>query len=249
MSSFDLPHEPSGEQIRGREFSPARRGYDPDQVRDYLYSLAERFESMDLELQETRRSMQQAEARASQGATASPEAEPEEDPYEAFGKRVAGVLAAADKEGARILKEAKAEAKQIVEEARSEAAQIRVDADGHADVTKAEAGGLLEQAREEADRTLADLAGRRRVLAGQLEAMQSRLLDAAKTIGAIMEDPDVDTAMPIIEAQGSDAPDAQEQADGSASGTAWASANGSNLPDFSGIEFDLDADEGPTQES
>jgi cell division initiation protein len=241
MAGFNLPKQPSAEQIRGREFSSVRRGYDPDQVRDYLYSMAERLESMERELQETQQSMQQMQAQTSSQAAAVQEVPPEQDPYEAFGKRIAGLLATADKEGNRLVKDAKTEAKRIVEEARSEAAQIRVDADTEAEKTRAEGSRVLEQAREDADRALAGLAGRRRVLADQLETMQSRLLETAKSIEGIMDEPYAD-AMPITEIE------ALGEAGGPDPQAPLTSTTESDPPDFSGVEFDLDADNLPGQD-
>jgi DivIVA domain-containing protein len=40
-TEIDLPFLPSAAQIRRREFASVRRGYDPDQVRDYLAQVAE----------------------------------------------------------------------------------------------------------------------------------------------------------------------------------------------------------------
>ena len=41
MSDLDLPLLPSAEQIRRRKFATVRRGYDPDQVHEYLNQVAE----------------------------------------------------------------------------------------------------------------------------------------------------------------------------------------------------------------
>ena len=39
-NDLDLPLLPSAEQIHRREFATVRRGYDPDQVREYLQGVA-----------------------------------------------------------------------------------------------------------------------------------------------------------------------------------------------------------------
>ncbi len=247
MSDFELPSVPDVEQIRRREFPTARRGYDPDHVRDYLYSLAERIGSMEHELKETRASMQQAQASSQEVADAQ-EVQPEQDPYELFGKRMAALLATADSEGARVIKEAEAEAERTLEEARSEAGRIRADADAHAQGAQAQSGRMLEQARAEAERAMSGLADRRRVLMEQLEDVRSRLLETAKSIEGILEEPDADAPV-IIESQASGSPDAPEEVDAPVPGNAWSSASGSDLPDLSGVAFDLDADGGPAEES
>ena len=51
-SDLDLPLLPSAEQIRRREFASVRRGYDPDQVRDYLSAVATQVETLEGELRE-----------------------------------------------------------------------------------------------------------------------------------------------------------------------------------------------------
>ena len=92
-SDLDLPLLPSAEQIRRREFATVRRGYDPDQVRDYLQHVSSQVQTLEQELRETR---MQSDTKASrtdpavddQGAAASghpsfvaaPEAVPDDDP-------------------------------------------------------------------------------------------------------------------------------------------------------------------------
>src|SRR5262245_65012096 len=47
---LDMPVLPSAEQIRRREFATVRRGYDPDQVRDYLFQVAMQVETLERDL-------------------------------------------------------------------------------------------------------------------------------------------------------------------------------------------------------
>jgi DivIVA domain-containing protein len=244
MSDNDLFQQTTTpEQIRGREFPSVRRGYDPDQVRDYLDTVATRLESMERELRETQHSIQQTQEQASSPEDVPPqEAQPEKDPYDAFGKTMASLLATANKEGGRLIKEAKAEAKSIMGEARSEAAHIRAEADAQVDQTRAEMASMLEQTRGQADGALSGLAGRRRVLADQLEATHSRLLEAAKSLEVIMEEA-------ITEAGATpDSSDTFNEQDPAIQANSRDLANGSDLPDFSGIEFDLDRDERHAQD-
>ena len=105
-SDLDLPLLPSAEQIRRREFATLRRGYDPDQVRDYLEAVAVQVETLEKDLKEARR---QLEAKATEPAVATPAA-PAGDPYDRISKRFAGLLATADREASRIVDEAKTEA-------------------------------------------------------------------------------------------------------------------------------------------
>ena len=54
-NDLDLPLLPSAEQIRRREFATVRRGYDPDQVREYLQGVAGQVETLERELRDQRK--------------------------------------------------------------------------------------------------------------------------------------------------------------------------------------------------
>src|SRR5829696_8786577 len=54
MTDLDLPLLPSAEQIRRREFATIRRGYDPDQVRDYLHQVAAQVETLEREVRDAK---------------------------------------------------------------------------------------------------------------------------------------------------------------------------------------------------
>ncbi len=194
-----LPPPPSAEQIRRREFATIRRGYDPEQVRTYLSSVADQIELLERELNQLRLEASSAAARNDQmadPATASSPAPPAEDPYEALSKRFAGLIETADHEAQAILENAKSEAKRALDEARSEADRIKVDAQAHAEEGRQEVADLLERATTEADRVLSTLAERRRSLATQLEEMRGKLIAMAE-----------DLAPPIEEAARADAED------------------------------------------
>ena len=53
-SDLDMPLLPSAEQIRRREFATVRRGYDPQQVRAYLTSIANQVGTLEQELSQLR---------------------------------------------------------------------------------------------------------------------------------------------------------------------------------------------------
>jgi len=46
MSELDLPLLPNADQIRRRMFATVRRGFDPDQVREYLKQVADQVENL-----------------------------------------------------------------------------------------------------------------------------------------------------------------------------------------------------------
>src|SRR3954453_4183190 len=85
MSSteLDLPLLPSAEQIRRREFATIRRGYDPEQVRNYLGQVAAQVETLEGQIRDAR-----LEAESARPPTVIPEPEvptpPAVDTYEEF---------------------------------------------------------------------------------------------------------------------------------------------------------------------
>jgi cell division initiation protein len=172
-TDLDLPVLPSADQIRRREFATVRRGYDPDQVRDYLSAVAEAVETLERQLRETKLELQAALQRQR-------EARP--DPYREVSERLAELLRSADQQAERIVREAQEEARRMVEEARAEADRIRLDAQARAEEARQRGHEALERAREEADRMLSGLAERRRSLVEQLRSMQERLIDVAREL-------------------------------------------------------------------
>lgn len=172
-AELDLPVLASAEQIRRREFVTTRRGYDPDQVRDYLEKIADQVGQMESMLRDAR-----LEAEVAARTAAAPRA----DPYEQLAARVVGLIRAADEEAERIRRDAREGGERIIREARADADRITIDAQSRAEEAKAEGERTLQEARERADRTVAGLAARRGDLVDQLAAMQTRLLSAARDL-------------------------------------------------------------------
>ncbi len=125
-SDLDLPLLPSAEQIRRREFATVRRGYDPDQVRDYLHHVSSQVETLEQELRETRMQTDTKASRAdgdvhqdddtSAAASghpsfvAAPEAMPGDDGYGRLAERFTEMIRAADEQSTKVVEEAQAEA-------------------------------------------------------------------------------------------------------------------------------------------
>jgi DivIVA domain-containing protein len=257
MPELDLPLNPTPEQIRRKTFGSIRRGYDPDEVSDYLYAVAERIETLEGDVREARAAAERATAEAPVEPLADPA--PVVDPYEAFAKRFAGLLGTADHEAERLVTDAQAESTRIVEEARADADRIRIDAQSRAEESRADADRLLVEARTQAERALTGLASRRQELADQLQTMQSRLLSAAKDLDMVLDDPS-QLPEPIAEAEAraaasveegiparADDPDAASGKDDSLGiEELWvAKDDAMDLPDLASIEFDFDADDRP----
>ncbi len=200
MSDLDLPLLPSADQIRRRKFATVRRGYDPDQVDDYLKQVAEQVEALETDLRDERLNAARqppsgaeapAERPAAMTMTAPPTAaapESEEAAYERISKRFASVLKSADEEAQKLIDQARAESTKLLEDARAEADRIRVDAQANAEQARTTSAAELARAREESDRVLGGLEQRRESLLGQMHEMQSRLLAVAQNL----EIPDAD---------------------------------------------------------
>lgn len=183
-SALDLPVLASAEQIRRREFATVRRGYDPDQVRDYLESVATQVATLEQELREAKLSVETA----APTPPPPPPAAPKVDPYDELGKRIAGLIATADLEAIRLVDEAKTESSRILQEARTDGDRIRTDAQAQAEQVRQRASEALAAAQAQADATLTGLAERREALVTQLQSMQARLLNVAKELDVTLGD-------------------------------------------------------------
>jgi cell division initiation protein len=187
-TEIDLPFLPSAAQIRRREFASVRRGYDPDQVRDYLAQVAGQVENLEQELRESK--LRPENGSRSDGSARPSDSSHPDDPYERLSKRLTTLLATADKEAEGILGEARADAARMLDEARSEADRIRVDAQARAEEARQQGNELLERAKQEADRVLLGLSERRETLVQHLQDMQTRLVGVAKELEVAIDDPE-----------------------------------------------------------
>jgi DivIVA domain-containing protein len=251
-TDIELPILPSAAQIRRREFASVRRGYDPDQVRDYLGQVAEQLKGLEQALQEAR-----LQAGSMEGSPAGPP--PSEDPYERLAKRLTTLLATADQEAEGILSEARADAARMINEARTEADRIRVDAQAHAEEARHAGNELLERAKQEADRVVVGLSERRENLVQQLQDMQSRLIGVAKELEVAIDDP-IPAPQPFRAGRPAEttpepaAPEANERQEQADAGHAsyqgdtvdslegMLADDGLDLPDMHSIELDFDDD-------
>jgi len=246
-SDLDMPLLPSAEQISRREFATVRRGYDPQQVRAYLTSIATQVGTLERELSQLRLEAGSAAARSEQGA--DPVKVPDhaapspEDPYDALSKRFATLIEMADQEAERILENARSEATRVLEEATSEADRIRVDAQARAEEARQEGTDLLERAQSESDRMLSGLADRRRSLVTQLEGMRGKLIAVAEDLTAPIEDGARADAEDADLAKTSDDAVAETPVDPRYEDL-WVSTEGSlQLPDLASIDLDFDEHE------
>jgi DivIVA domain-containing protein len=254
MPDLVLPTSPTSDQIRRKEFGSIRRGYDPDEVSDFLYALADRIDALEGELRDERAATKNAVRTAA--SEPAPESAPAVDPYEAFAKRFAGLLGTADQEAQRVVSESKEESARILDEARADADRIRTDAQSRAEESRADADKLLAEARAEADRALSGLASRRQELTDQLQTMQARLLSAAKDLDAVIDDA-AEVPGPIADAEAAAGDEIPARADDTGAAQEgeddslgiedlWVAKDDSmDLPDLASIEFDFDAEDRP----
>ena len=177
---LDHPVLMSAEQVRRREFVTIRRGYDPDQVRQYLMELADQIDVM---------ASMVREARMEAEAAIHTNAQPQVDPYERLAARVASVIREADQTAERLRLEGRRDSERMLGEARDDADRIRTDAEAKAEHAQAEAERAMNEAREHADRTVAGLASRRQAVVDQLAQMQERLLGVARDLETAIELP------------------------------------------------------------
>jgi DivIVA domain-containing protein len=256
-SDLDMPLLPSAEQIRRREFATVRRGYDPQQVRTYLTSIAKQVGTLERELSQLRLEVGSAAARgdastATPPSTPAPAASETGDPYDALSKRFAGLIEVADQEAERILENARSESELALDQARTEADRIRVDAQAHAEESRQEGTDLLERARTESSRVLAGLGERRRELIRQLEEMRSKLLTVAEDLvvpieqAARAEAEDAGLVQPVAEAGADDDANAAD-ADGGETPMdpryedLWVHKDPSiDIPDLAAIDLEFD---------
>lgn len=192
MSSteLDVPLTPSAEQIRRREFVSVRRGYDPEQVRNYLTQVAAQVEKLEEQVRVA--GVQVAEALQAKAELESrqleaPPAPAKEDIYADLSERMADMLRTAERHAQDVRREAEEECARMIAEARAEADGIRIDSQGKAEEIRQEADDVLNAARKDAEHMLSGLHQKRDALVAELEGMRDKLLSMAQSIGSVSE--------------------------------------------------------------
>jgi cell division septum initiation protein DivIVA len=124
MSTEDMGQAGSTDPV----FRTVKRGFDPEQVLDYLRSLSERVQGLEGQLERAQRDLSETRRRASEPT----------DPYEGVSAHVAALLrgfdeeverarAKAEADAGRIQAEAKAKADLEIEQVRGEAERLRLE--------------------------------------------------------------------------------------------------------------------------
>ncbi|MEX0833952.1 MAG: DivIVA domain-containing protein [Actinomycetota bacterium] len=173
-SEFDLPVKPSADQIRRREFATVRRGYDPDQVREYMKALGDQVEALEVQVNTTRMEVE-----------AAAQGRPGGDPFEALGGRIAEILRTAEQHSGEREQEAENEARKLVSEARMEADRVRLDAQSKAEAVRQQADDTTKKSKKEAERLLSSAMSHRKGLLAELESMRENLLEMANNLDTV----------------------------------------------------------------
>lgn len=204
MSVFDIDvaSRRSPDTVRNKEFAKIRRGYDPDQVHEYLNQVAGWIDQLERELRQARTELSTMSRRR---------ATPERDPYERLGARVAEIVRAAEqfaeqtrreateevtrqvaeaRENAeRQVTEAREGAEKALTEARGEAERMRREAKSEAQRLRVAADQAISRARGEAETLLANLVQRRDALLGELSSYRERLVGLVGQLEPVVASP------------------------------------------------------------
>lgn len=200
--SFSRPDPSSPTAVAGASFSPSRRGYDPDEVRDFL-----RMVSAELtRLQERVVFLERELADRPHGGATFHQEITEDTVAELLGEETARIVQTAreaahkikvrsEESAAKLIREASEEAARLREEAELDCARRRQDAtaDAEAEVLMAKQQGrdMVNEARAYRERVLADVARRREMAREQLEDLfhgRDRLVQAFERARTATED-------------------------------------------------------------
>ena len=178
--SFSRPDPSSPTAVAGATFPSSRRGFDQNEVRDFL-----RMVSAEISRQQERITFLERELLNSQQAGTAPQVELNEETItELLGEETARIVQAAreaagkikvrsEETATRLVREATDEAARVREDAELEAARVRQDAasDAEAEVLMAKQQGrdMVNEARAYRERVLADVARRRELAREQIE--------------------------------------------------------------------------------
>jgi len=176
-ADLDLFGPPDADSVYPH-FATVLRGYDPEQVQDYIMRLVARTESLEDELEEARGERDSARRRYQMA---------KDDAYNQLGARMADFIRLADQQAEKIRREAEDESKQQLAEAHKLAQQIRREAEEEAERLMVQAEEALQHAQAERDQVLIGLAHSRDVALGDLAAARDHLSGIVMQLEVAME--------------------------------------------------------------
>lgn len=190
--SFSRPDPSSPTAVAGATFSPSRRGYDQDEVRDFLRVVSDELSRLHERVVHLERELADQQS----GVTSARSEITEDTVVELLGEETARIVHVAreaahkiksrsEETASKLIREATEEAARIREESELECARHRQDAtaDAEAEVLMAKQQGrdMVNEARAYRERVLADVARRREMAREQLEDLfhgRDRLVQA-----------------------------------------------------------------------
>jgi len=190
--SLSRPDPSSPSSVSTATFAPARKGFDPGEVREFLRMVAAEL----ARLQDREKHLERELRSAQRGTTNPAVALDEEVVTRLLGEEAARILSTAreaasqikvraEEAASRVLREATDEAQRVREEAEIEAARRRQDASSDAEaelqMAKQQGRDMVNEARAYRERVLGELARRREMARQQIEQLvhgRDRLLQA-----------------------------------------------------------------------
>jgi len=202
-------------RIRQPTFATVFRGYDPNQVVEYLSGVADHVEALESNVHQLESDLREA----SRQGIGVQDKDGGQDPYDTISARVADLVrmfdqdverlrAEAEAEVQRLLADARTQGERFLADARTDAERTRLTAQDEAAETRAEAERTLREARIETDQALSTLVERRDALVDELRAMRDRMLDTAKVLETTIEGSIGDQVVMLQEARGGEGADA-----------------------------------------
>ncbi len=186
-------------------FKTVKRGFDQNQVTDYITRLNERVRSHERQVRQLRQESEQIKRERDaalreraellqQASSATEDEGADRARYEQLSHRVTKILSGLDREVERIRAEAEAEAKQILEHARSEAYRVSREAeDARVAATRA-----AQRATKRAERSVSEMEARRGEVLKELRTTCSGFLEVVQNLAA-----SIDAKGPVEQGNGS----------------------------------------------
>jgi DivIVA domain-containing protein len=171
----------SSDLIRFKQFVQVRKGYEQEEVREYLAQVATWFDEAKHYLGRLER--ERRELLAQREALLQTQVSGDADPYQQFAARMADVLRAVDQHAQTLRREVDDEATRRTHEAEQQAESIRSEAEAEAGQVRQEADRFAKEVRARAEELLGRLTSHRMVVRDELQ----RLLERTKRIVGQME--------------------------------------------------------------
>lgn len=170
----------TADEIRRRNFGVVERGFDPQEVRDYLAKIADWFSDLHVQLSRLRKS----QSHDYSVPTPSPAGPPPEEAH-ALAARMADLLRDAEEHAAKVRTEAEEQvrdmeerARTMVVEAEERASRAVTEAEARAQRVRSESGGIAARAKAEAEERLAAAEAARAGVLAELKSLHEQLADA-----------------------------------------------------------------------